>query len=242
MQYVGVDACKSGWFAVCVDQDDSWKFDIFKDMQSLWDTFRNASLILVDVPIGLPSNTSRGCDLAARELLKPPRASSVFPAPSREAAYASDYREANELNREVLGVGLSRQTWSICRRIREMDSFLAENKASVNNLRESHPEVCFWALAGNHPMRFSKKKKPGQTERQDVLQSIFPQSDGIYEEALSAYRRKELARDDILDAIALAVTVVMGVDQLSSIPVTPEFDQYGLPMEIVFTKKILPDG
>ena len=56
----------------------------------------------------------------------------------------------------------------------------------------------------------------------------------IIAHALSTYRRKDVARDDILDALAAAVTGLMGKQNLTSIPQEPEFDERGLRMEMVY--------
>ena len=29
MKYIGVDACKKGWFAVCLESDERWAIEIF---------------------------------------------------------------------------------------------------------------------------------------------------------------------------------------------------------------------
>jgi predicted RNase H-like nuclease len=69
-----------------------------------------------------------------------------------------------------------------------------------------------------------------------VLRKHFPDSDKLVEKALRAYRRKQVAKDDILDALVAAVTGFLGKGHLISIPETPEFDLYGLPMEMVYHK------
>jgi predicted RNase H-like nuclease len=48
------------------------------------------------------------------------------------------------------------------------------------------------------------------------------------------YRRTQLGVDDVLDALVLAVTGWLGADGLDRVPSMPEFDDIGLPMEIVF--------
>ena len=59
-------------------------------------------------------------------------------------------------------------------------------------------------------------------------------ADMIAEEALSRYRRSVVARDDILDALAAAITGYLSKGDLTSIPEPVPLDQYGLPMEMVY--------
>ena len=191
-------------------------------------------MILIDIPIGLKADgrAERRCDPEARKLLGP-RRSSVFPAPCREAIYASSYQEACDINQRLTGKRLSVENWNIIPKIREMDCLLSDDASAKGRIREIHPELCFWGLAGR-PMQHAKKRSEGLSERTQLLQSIYPQTADIIAHALSTYRRKDVARDDILDALAGAVTGLMGGHNLASIPQEPEFDERGLRMEMVY--------
>ena len=234
--FVGVDGCKKGWIKVELTDDDNWKVDIFPDIASLWNECKRASLILIDIPIGLRDSgcDERHCDKKARELLGPMRASSVFPAPCRGALDANSYEQACQINKRMTGRKLSLQTWSIVPKIREVNNLLINDALTRSHIRETHPEVCFWALAGGRPMLHSKKKKEGFSERLELLKSVYPQTEAIICHALIHWDRQELNRSDILDALVAAVTVKNGRNNLVSIPEVPEFDSYGLPMEIVY--------
>lgn len=48
------------------------------------------------------------------------------------------------------------------------------------------------------------------------------------------FSRREVQRDDILDALVAAVTATGGSTGLSSIPETRELDQRGIALEIVY--------
>lgn len=52
------------------------------------------------------------------------RGSCLFNTPCRQAVYVDDYREASDINRMILGKGLSKQSFSISNRIREIDLLL----------------------------------------------------------------------------------------------------------------------
>lgn len=234
--FVGADGCKAGWFAVLLTENRDWEVGVFTNVFELWNKYRSAQLILLDIPIGLREKgpEERKCDKRARELLGPNRASSIFPVPCRPAIYADSYENACDINKQMTGRSLSLQTWNIIPKIREVDILLSEDEYARSRIREIHPEICFWALAGGHPMEHSKKEREGLLERKKILQSIYPWTGDIVAYALSTYRRKDVKEDDVLDALSAAVTAVVGVHNLVSIPDESEFDSYGLPMEMVY--------
>lgn len=232
--FIGVDGCRAGWLAIGLESENKWQVDIFPEASNLWDYHRQASLILIDIPIGLKTDgrVERRCDPVARQLLGP-RRSSVFPAPCRGAIYTSSYQEACDVNQRLTGKRLSVENWNIIPKIREMDCLLSVDASAKERIREIHPELCFWGLAGR-PMQHAKKRSEGLSERTQLLRSIYPQTNDIIAHALATYRRKDVARDDILDALAAAATGLIGGQNLASIPKKPEFDQRGLRMEMVY--------
>lgn len=237
--FIGADVCKSGWFAILIYGNNDWRANVFPNITCLWNEWGEASLILLDIPIGLQEKGSkeRNCDKEARKLLGPRKASSVFRAPCRQAIYAENFDKANDINRKFTGKGLSIQTWNIIPKIREVDVFLCSNETARTKIREIHPEICFLALAGK-PMKHSKKKREGFLERSLLLQSIYQPTNDIIEHALSTYRRKEVAKDDILDALSAAITARIGFKNLSFIPEIAEFDSCNLSMEMVYYRYI----
>lgn len=114
------------------------------------------------------------------------------------------------------------------------DGLLCKNRKARQQIRESHPEICFRALAGGRPMSHYKKTDRGFAERLILLKRIHPATERIAQFAINGFLRKDLARDDILDAIALAVSASAGMDALTAIPESPPGDTLGLPMEIVY--------
>ena len=232
--FVGVDGCRAGWLAIGLTKEDIWQVNTFPDIASLWCHYNQASMILIDIPIGLREEgvQERRCDSEARKLLGP-RRSSVFPAPCRSAAYAKSYREACEVNERLTGRRLSMKSWNITPKIREVDCLLPNNEAARARIREIHPELCFSGLAG-HPMKHPKKRSEGLAERTQILQSTYPQAAAVISHTISAYRRKDVSRNDILDALCAALTAMLGEQKLTSIPQPPEFDSRDLRMEMVY--------
>jgi predicted RNase H-like nuclease len=237
MKFIGVDGCKIGWFYTVINHKNHWEIGVSENIGKLWETHKDVSLILIDIPIGLPFNEPRACDLEARKLLGKGKTSTVFPPPCREALAAETYEEACEINQNKLGKKINRQTWNISKKIKEVDDFLIENYDARRNIRETHPEICFCALAGGRAMQFPKKKKHGFDERLDVLKKVFSQTEAVVNTALKRYKRKEVAKDDILDSIAAAIVACSPASLLTTVPEIPNKDAKGLPMEIVFSKQ-----
>ena len=230
MNGVGVDGCRDGWFAVTA-RDGVATFELFPDIQSLWRVHRAAKRILIDIPIGLPTNSPRTCDLEARRLLPAARRSSVFPVPCRGAVHAPDYRTACAINARQIGKRLTKQTWNICPKIAEIDDFLRGHKLARRRMREAHPELCFQGLAGR-PLAHRKKTREGSEERLRILGEGSAVAADILHSALARYPRSRLAADDVLDALALAVTAGLPAGQLAYVPERVEYDEAGLPMAI----------
>ena len=110
MLYIGADACKAGWVVVILSESFGWKVDVSPTVPSLWNSWKDAKLILIDVPIGLRDcgTEERTCDKEARHRLGLKRGTSVFPVPCRAALEADTYEKASRINKDKTGRGLSR--------------------------------------------------------------------------------------------------------------------------------------
>jgi len=234
MFYIGADVSKGRWLTVRLSENLGWKVSLFETVKEIWDDYYAATLILVDVPIGLMEDGQRErlCDVEARRHLGP-RGSSVFRVPCRVALGADNYIDANRINRDRTGKGVSKQSWAIVPKIREVDEFLNSNFAARQKIRETHPEICFWALNGGRPMMFNKKKNEGVKERVRVLRRLCNQTSAILEFARNEFQGK-VPDDDIIDGLVAAVTAFLGGKGLLTIPQKPEIDTMGLEMEMVY--------
>ena len=119
----------------------------------LVDSRSDLKVVGVDVPIGLLENYEKGgraCDRAARKLLGRYRASSVFPAPVRCVLMANSWANACALSRASApqGKAISKQTFAILPKIREIDVLLQNRPELRAVVREVHPEVSFAELGG----------------------------------------------------------------------------------------------
>lgn len=235
---IGVDGCPAGWFAVAIGRNGEYALGCHGSIEELWRCAPSARAILIDIPIGLPSQAGAGrrVDAMARAQLAPRRHASVFSPPCREALAARTYAEACRINQRVCGRKLSIQTWHIMPKIKAVDDFLQATPAAQKIIRETHPEICFWALAGGVPMRYSKKDARGRADRLALLQRVYPASETIFAAALARFTRRQVARDDILDALVNAVTALHLGQCGATLPEDPPLDRCGLPMEMVFAR------
>ncbi|NIO41914.1 MAG: DUF429 domain-containing protein [Burkholderiales bacterium] len=234
-RYVGLDGCRGGWFCVGINDQGNWVVSLIAG-NAVFSAVSSARTALIDIPIGLGENGSgaRLCDREARRQLGRMRGASVFPAPTRASLRARNYSEALAINRRQTGRGISKQSWLLAPKIREIDDLLQAELNLRGVLRESHPEVCFWALNGSMPMRHNKKTLEGRNERLALLRLFFPATDALYKEALTRYRRTDTTRDDIIDALVLAISARFGAGRYSTLPARPPRDANNLPMEMVF--------
>lgn len=231
MRFIGVDGCPGGWVSVSLSARGSWAVVLDADFRAVFERWREADHILVDIPIGLrDSGAERACDLAARQVLTG-RTSSVFPAPLRRSIDASSYEEASQLNREGSGRGLSKQSWSITGKIREVDEVLQEDALARRIIREVHPELLFWGLTGA-AMADNKRKAAGREARLAALEPHFPEAREVVDHAARVFRPKLIAEDDVIDAMVAAVVARLG--RFRTLPEQPERDSVGLPMEMVY--------
>jgi predicted RNase H-like nuclease len=235
-EFVGVDGCPAGWVVVAQTRDGGLGCAVLPTFESVLARHCRA-LILVDVPIGLRDSgwEERLCDREARRLLKR-RGSSVFPPPVRAALYVADYKAASVVNRERTEGrrGLSRQSWAIAPKIREVNECLTGRHAPLPRVREMHPELCFWALDGGRPLRYNKRTEEGYRERTALLSCHVPESVKFVEVILREHKRSVVRRDDIVDALVGSVTARLSRGDLKTLPETPERDSGGLPMEMAY--------
>jgi predicted RNase H-like nuclease len=227
----GVDGCQAGWIALTLEtQSRKIEPKRFTTFAELVNARATSTIIAIDIPIGLPDQGHRLCDQQARQLLGCPRCRSVFRAPIRAMLSACTHAEACRIGRSIDGKGLSVQTWGIMPKIREVDQRLRKDDALRNRVREVHPEVCFYHLAGRQPMTSSKKHAAGQKERQALLEGVFGDATG---HVLARRRELHSAVDDILDAFAALWTAERIVSkQFFTLPPNPPLDAFGLRMEI----------
>lgn len=193
--------------------------DLWPDLSPLrtqsWDA------VCVDIPIGLKNGAERRvCDEEARKQLGR-RRSSVFFAPPRELLQATEYDQ-------VRTHGMSLQTFYLLPKIREMDRVVTPERQSI--VVEAHPELAFQARAGRE---LAKKKTPeGLKERKNILEAVG--SPFLLHSWEGKFLRKNVARDDLLDAAILLEVARQRASGNGRSVGGRELDSRGLKMEICF--------
>jgi predicted RNase H-like nuclease len=195
----GIDGSKGGWVSVSanVNNNQDPEFNIYENFKDI--SRKDLELILVDMPIGLEKELFQGGRVVDREarraLIK--GKSSIFNSPSRLALKAKDYQEANEINKSQ-GMGLSKQSWFLFKKIKEVDDFLKlQNRPQVF---ESHPELVFQTMKGGE-IEFKKSTREGLAERIGLLLMH-----GFNEKFINQFigkKSKLYKDDDFLDACSL---------------------------------------
>lgn len=254
---IGIDRSNGSWLGVvfedaeCVDVEVQDHFSDFFGRDG-----RPLNRVLVDIPIGLfeagdrsegGQELVRDCDAMARSLLGR-RHSSVFNPPARESVQKKrddvPYDSVKTLNEEITGKGLQMQAFHISDAIGEVDRYLRENDELLTNstwpqVLESHPELCFRALAGES-LSHSKQSASGLAERlaalDRVLQSPIEASHTICSDLLNQRENKsDVDVDDVLDALVLAVVASAPDSERHPLPLCEEqSDARGLPMKMVY--------
>ena len=228
---VGIDGCRAGWVAA-FQLDGELVLALVKTLSELTPHLSRETMVMIDMPIGLLNDeSSRLCDALARERLRPYRSSSVFGVPPRAVTRISDYSEANALSRKLTGKGLSKQSFYLFPKIRELDDWLV-NPERQGEWWECHPEVAFAQLNSGIALKESKKSDAGQAERMSLLADL-PGVDAALERASQNYKRKDVLQDDCIDSLVCLLTAERDQHQRIVIPATPDKDERGLTMAIV---------
>jgi predicted RNase H-like nuclease len=232
----GVDGCRGGWIAAFVRvEGDEARLEVFADFSGV--PASGASVLAVDMPIGLPARTGQG-GRAAENCVRPllgARQSSVFAVPSRAAIYAKDYAQACRIAVETSDPPrkVSKQLFHIAPKIREIDTCLRSNPARAGDVYEVHPEVAFWRLNGGRALGEPKKIKgklhpAGIALRQELLLIA-----GLPEPMVRGVVPKGAAQDDLLDALACAaIARRISRGMAEPFPNPPPRDDHNLRMAI----------
>ena len=231
MRIAGIDGYTGGWIAVIIDDGNFATAQVFsnEDLETLIES--NAiEYAIVDIPIGLTSDSEpRNTEAAMRNFLTG-RTSCVFNTPCRQALDtidAQDYWHASDVNHKILGKKLSKQTFNIMAKIRQADRVV--QKLGQDKIREGHPEVSFKILSGGQIL--GKKSKPdGMQHRTKLLQDAGFDCANL-KQHLPNHKPAKL--DDLLDAAGLAWSATRWKNnEHESFPSNPKKDSKNLEMVV----------
>ena len=220
VRVAGVDACKQGWVAVLVDDDQVEDVLTFASFRPLLSSLSDRDAIGVDIPIGMPQTATRRADREARRFVGS-RAPSVFDTPPRAVLEAPTYEEARNISLSKYGRGVSAQSYRLREKLLDVD-----RARSGHPIFEVHPEVSFCGLAGK-PLAHNKRSWNGQMLRRRLLMGAGLALPDELDDAAA------VAVDDVLDAAVVAWSAMrIARGAAISIPEPPEDDERGYPMAI----------
>ena len=210
---VGIDACRTGWFAVVLEGQSAHGLHL-GELDELADRVPRVDGIAIDIPLSLPTTGRREADVLAKKLLGIRHPVVFFTSPL-EALQASDHATASRINRELTGHGLSQQSFALRAKILEAREWLPRAPAPV---WEAHPEVSFAELTGG-PILFPKRTWAGARLR---AQALADEGIVIADKDPEA---ANIAADDVLDAAVAAWTARRCIAGTStSLPRSPKKD------------------
>ena len=225
----GIDGSKGGW--VCVSGYENnfkeLKFEKLKEFNDI--KSKDFDLVLVDIPIGLDINLKKGGrivdKLARKELLT--NKSSIFNAPSRLVLEAKNYEEANKINKNK-GMGLSKQSWNLVKKIKEVDDFIRNSNKTI--IFESHPEIIFQVMKRDK-VSTKKKNNEGIIERRNLLEKNG--FNKVFLERNLSAKDSFYKKDDFIDACSLFWSANRAIAKTEvKIPNDIVLDSEGIIMQI----------
>jgi predicted RNase H-like nuclease len=218
--YLGLDGYRFGWVAAWIDDGGRHGFDYSTILMRLLKIPHKRAMI--DIPIGLPHEGYRNCDLKARKLL----GSSVFLGARRNLFEFESPDEANSYywKHEGKGFGISRQLWCLKCKIKEVDDTMTPGRQRI--ISETHPELVFWTRNRKRALE-RKKTNTGRQERIRILRNLgFSEIERWLEQRFGT----GIGRDDLIDACACAVASRHATTSIGD----SKRDAKGLLMEINF--------
>ena len=218
----GVEPCPGGWFVVSGKLQGVSLFpeppQIVSTINDVLDARPPYEIIALHAPIGLPAEPTKGgraCDRAARKLLGVRRGAAVTAPPSRSVAY------------DVSGMGLSAVVRAQLARIREVQRDVASYHQ--RSVFEVHPELGFFQLNEDTPLRYGKRTHLGIDERLALLQARMPGLERVLDNVPAGVRLPTA-----LDAcVNLWTARRIAARAVSRLPEVPEWNEDGLRMELV---------
>lgn len=231
--YIGIDGCRAGWIAACyVPEAPSVSLYFVEQLEQSLDLWRQAQAIWIDMPIGLSGKgIERFIDYRMRQQLKW-RKASVFVPPSYEALAKESYEEANMIQKKLYDKGLSKQSWNLRNKIKEVHDLLLRYSALKTRFRESHPELIFQSFWHKEIPMAPKSSHLGFVQRIEVLQQFYPHVEDVINGFMQQTPKKLYKKDDLADALILAFRAAMG--NVRSITQEPPCDKDGLRFRLVF--------
>ena len=218
----GVEPCAGGWLVVPGKLQGVSLFpeppQVLATIAEVLDARPAYEIVALHAPIGLPGQPTpggRACDRQARKLLGVRRGAAVSAPPSRSVVF------------DVSGVGLSAVVRAQLTRIREVQRDVASYHQ--RSVYEVHPELGFFQLNDDSPLRYGKRTHLGIDERRELLEARMPGLERVLDNIPAGVRLPT-----VLDAcIDLWTSRRIAARAVQRLPEVPEWNEDGLRMEFV---------
>ena len=116
-------------------------------------------------------------------------------------------------------------------KVREVHEFMRANPGAGHFLYEGHPHLSFLELQGGATGNKREGRRPRFRDQLSYLCDIYP-SEALYQ-ALTAFRRAEASRHDILDAFAMLWSAKrIATSRAERLPSMPVYDARGFDMAV----------
>jgi predicted RNase H-like nuclease len=220
----GVTPCAPGWLVASAKLNGATFAPelprVLASFVEVLDERPSFSVIALNAPIGYGDVThvgGRKCDREARALLGR-RGSTIHNAPTR-----ASFQEGAV----VASDGLDAISTALLPRYREVAAEMAPYLQRT--VYEVHPELSFFQINADVPLRWTKKFEVGRAERRALLEKRIPGIDRVLDAEL-----EDVPLAHLLDAAALLWTARRIFARAGTrIPSNPEWDGEGLRMELV---------
>jgi predicted RNase H-like nuclease len=221
----GVIPCRGGWLVasaklqgITITPEEPRIMDGFT---AVIDERPSFTVIALHAPVGFLDKAEPGgrtCDREARALLGPRRGAAVRSAPSLAAFEASTGGQTG---------GLDAVTAILLPRYGEVAAEMAGYRQRT--VFEAHPELSFYQLNDDQPLRYPKRFAAGRQERRELLVAKIPGVERILDAQVRGAKAAHL-----LDAAACLWTARRTIARAGArMPADPEWDSQGLRMEYV---------
>jgi predicted RNase H-like nuclease len=220
----GVTPCATGWLVASAKLNGATFAPeaprVLASFAEVLDERPSFSVIALNAPVGYVDDVHQGgrtCDRMARALLGR-RGSTIHNAPTRASLL-----EDSDVGED----GLDAVTSVLLRRYREVALEMAPYRQRT--VFEVHPELSFFQINSDVPLRLSKKFEAGMEERIALLKKRVPGSERILEADLD-----DVPISHLIDVVAILWTARRIFARAGTrLPSDPEWDEQGLRMEFV---------
>lgn len=224
----GVEPCPGGWLVVSGRLQGITAHpqepEVFSTFAEILDYRPAFEVIAIHCHLSFPEEDTPGgrtCDRMARQLLGWPRSGAIGSPPSRRYLRTSDLDARARKGLNPINARMMRRYAEVAE---EMQPY------RQRQVFEVHPELSFYQLNDEKPMKHSKHTDRGIEERRKLVAARIPGAEAV----LMAQVAAGVTLRHLLDATADMVTARrIAARAVTRLPEDPEWDEQGVRMELL---------